>query len=428
VATGIGLGISSTVYFLALLFFDGAPSSVVVLDVIALAAGGAAWRWRRGATSSAVAAPARPDARGERFPLYLSSLFGLVLLASLAGFILSAIRQPHGQWDAWAIWNAKARFLAGAGAGWRVVLTEEAVTPDYPLLLPGAIARAWTYAGTEPPLVSIAVAALFAVATIALATSALSILRGRAQGMIGGLLVAPVLLAEAANQYADVPLSFYILATLVLLAFHDRFDRAGKGLPVLGGLMAGMAAWTKNEGVVFLLLVVGARAAWTLLDGARARWASLLWFSLASLPFLVLNAILRFWLLESAAPVTFLRWDALRTQIFAPARYAQVALAVAGQADGTMLALPAVVVAGILLGAGTDREVRKLARTGLSVLSLMLAAYFAVYVVTPHDLTWHVSTTLSRLLVQVVPLAVFAVLVAAASSPGVEKPPALPAK
>jgi MFS family permease len=44
-----------------------------------------------------------------------------------------------------------------------------------------------------------------------------------------------------------------------------------------------------------------------------------------------------------------------------------------------------------------------------SVLGLMLAGYIGVYLTTPHDLDWHLATSLDRLLVQVWPMAVVAV-------------------
>jgi len=52
----------------------------------------------------------------------------------------------------------------------------------------------------------------------------------------------------AASQYADVPLAFFCLATLVLLCLADRQEKGRHGFLVLAGLACGMAAWTKNEG------------------------------------------------------------------------------------------------------------------------------------------------------------------------------------
>src|SRR6185312_14052577 len=66
----------------------------------------------------------------------------------------------------------------------------------------------------------------------------------------------------AVVQDADTPLGFYFLATLVLLVLHDRRvseGRPSRGLLLLAGLAAGLAAWTKNEGMLFLIAVVAVR-------------------------------------------------------------------------------------------------------------------------------------------------------------------------
>jgi hypothetical protein len=43
------------------------------------------------------------------------------------------------------------------------------------------------------------------------------------------------------------------------------------------------------------------------------------------------------------------------------------------------------------------------------VLALMLASYYLVYVTTPFDISWHVSTSIDRLLIQLWPSLVLAV-------------------
>jgi len=50
------------------------------------------------------------------------------------------------------------------------------------------------------------------------------------------------------------------------------------------------------------------------------------------------------------------------------------------------------------------------------VLGLMLASYYVVYVTTPFDITWHVSTSIDRLLVQLWPALVLTVFLGLQSS------------
>src|SRR5438128_7423421 len=101
----------------------------------------------------------------------------------------------------------------------------------------------------------------FTFGSMGLAYGSLTLLRSRGQGLLAGivLLGTPFLIKHGASQYADVPLGFFFLATLVLFSLREREAGDRNGLPALAGLMAGLAAWTKNEGSFFVLVVLVAR-------------------------------------------------------------------------------------------------------------------------------------------------------------------------
>ncbi len=65
-------------------------------------------------------------------------------------------------------------------------------------------------------------------------------------------------LMQVSSQCADVPLACFIVATFAV-AFGDVLRSPGPGsrLPVVvAGATSAMAAWTKNEGLVFALLML----------------------------------------------------------------------------------------------------------------------------------------------------------------------------
>ncbi len=76
--------------------------------------------------------------------------FFFLLANAILAFVLLSKNNPHGNWDAWAIWNMHARFLYRGGASWRVLFSPELAYshPDYPLLLPELVAREPNPAGT----------------------------------------------------------------------------------------------------------------------------------------------------------------------------------------------------------------------------------------------------------------------------------------
>jgi hypothetical protein len=61
----------------------------------------------------------------------------------------------------------------------------------------------------------------------------------------------------------------------------------------------------------------------------------------------------------------------------------------------------------ILVGVRTQGQDRPALLTGVTVLVFMLAGYFGIYLITPHDLRWHLLTSLNRLFIQVWPSAIF---------------------
>ena len=122
--------------------------------------------------------------------------------------MLLSLRSPLGFWDAWAIWNLRARFIVRAGSDWRDAFSLSGWShPDYPLLLPLSVARLWQYLGRESSVAPTAIAILFTFSTVALAWAALAILSKPSQATLAALLLlgTSALVMHGASQMADVP-------------------------------------------------------------------------------------------------------------------------------------------------------------------------------------------------------------------------------
>lgn len=415
-ACGGGLGLASYTYMIALLAAGASRASVIGLDGALLAAA-AVWWWRRRTLSPRL--PPTPWRGGERAAL---AVVVIAAVGALAAFTANALVNPHGEWDAWAIWNVRARFLFRAGPQWRRAFSAELMHADYPLLLPAAVAHVWTSAAAESNAAPLAVALCFAGALVVLLAAALAYLRGRMHGLLGGLclLATPLLLRRAAWQYADIPLAFFLLATVALLAVADRAAAAAdapaaRGALILAGALAGMAAWTKNEGALFVVAVVAVRALCT----ARARtldWRRAAAFAIGLAPGALVLAYFKLVL----APRSYLFADQhvadYAARLLDPSRYAVIATvagAVLLQSLGIITV--AVPVAVLLLGRTRDATARRAAAWVGLLLALVALGYAAVYLVTPLDLDWQLRHSLDRLLLQLWPSVLFAVLLATAS-------------
>ena len=256
-SVGLVLGISSCTFFLWL-YFLGFPSTSyhVIENILAVILIPIAFY-----TSTYTKVTGFNHETGSDFKVYLRVLntAGLIIIVCfVVAFLLRSAINPHGWEDAWGMWNLKARFLFRGGDNWQNTFSNLLYwsSLDYPLLVPVSIVRIWSYLKNDSAIAQILVAALFTFSSVALLISSLSVIRSRSAGLLAGLVLigSPYFLKTGAYQIADVPLGFYILATVVLFSLKETFDSKSKFL-ILAGVMAGLAGWTKNEGLLFLLVV-----------------------------------------------------------------------------------------------------------------------------------------------------------------------------
>ncbi len=413
-AAGLGLGLASGGFFAAVVLAESSRATALTADAALLLAALGLRRLRpAGPATRALWPAARPG------PAWLWLLRGSGALAvggALAAAVLFAGLQPHGAWDAWGIWNLRARFLFRGGADWRDGLSPLVgwSHPDYPLLLPGLVARAWWYAGRDTVEAPWMLAGVFAAATVALALAAVALLRGEGQGWLAAVVLvsAPEYVRQATNQLADVPLAFFYLAAVVALGLADQAgDGEGRGrLAVLGGLALGLAAWTKNEGLAGALAVLLVRLAVAARGGA---WRRRLRVDLAPTaaglaPMLLAVAYFK---LRLAPPSEYLSLAGL-ARLADTARYADIARGLLHELrrfGDWPISLPALLAAYTLARGvrGTPAVRGPAAAAALTVVSIG-AAYVGAYLITPHPLVWQLRTSLSRLMVQLWPAAVFA--------------------
>jgi hypothetical protein len=350
-----------------------------------------------------------------------------VTLAALYTSVLRCMVHPHGEgWDAFSIWNLHARFLFRGGAAWRDGFTSIIPWshPDYPLLLPGAIAHFWLHLGHESQGVPAIIGLVFTFGTAGLLFSSLGIVRGCRSALLGtmALLSTPFFVEQGTSEYADVPLSFFYLAAISLLSVNDHFSAASptarsKSLIALAGSAAGFAAWTKNEGLLFLLAfaiaqIVTAARSKAANHEARGRledWTGAVPMFFGMLPVLLVIV----WFKHFVAPPGDLFPDrAAALQKLADASRYKITFSWFWKEFfrfGDWLLFPATVVIPILYIPAKSHQTRSRSgfQSAIIAIGLTLAGYFAIYLITPHDLYWHLRNSLGRLFLQVWPSAVF---------------------
>lgn len=331
---------------------------------------------------------------------YWPAWAGLILLMviNFLSIFIYTLVNPYGEEDNIHLWAGKAVFFFRAeNHRWLDLFndTDKGFHPDYPLFLPNLIAKTWSYTDIETYIVPILIAIVFLIATVFILTSSISYFKGEKSGLLSGaiLLGSPLFILTAIRQTADVPLGFLMLACLIVL-FIERKTKNNR-LLMLAGLLAGLCAWLKNEGILFFILVF------------IFRFKDSLKLLIGSLP--VLLALVYF-----KSQIVFSNdifalqggFSETLTRLFDLSRY----LTTAGYFVELVIFKLVGIFLFILLASYLLLSEVKLEQ-GLLLISMifagMVVGYFLVYIITPHDLVTHLETSLRRILVQLYPSFLF---------------------
>lgn len=419
-AVGIGFGISSLTAFGMLLvvgstnFTATVGSELVVLWVLLRI---------RSARQKSVTFPTPLIVTQEsstRLSQIVSIAFYAALVFAIGIFLLRTIENPHGEPDAWTFWNSRARLFFRGGAQWKEIFSKGNWSfPAYPLLIPTNVVRLWSALGRETLIGPAIIAFLFTFATIGMLISALAMLRGRTQGLIGGLILSstPYFIKHGASQYADVPLGFYILSMLVLINLYDDRPEPVAGLFWLTGITVGFAAWTKEEGFLLLVSVIVARLLTFLvfrgkgMHVGRETWS----FFAGIVPMLLFMGYFRIFIAPHQNPTSAQDIQQILAKLTDFARYLQTGKAFLRQlvepyslVYSTPIAIFGVYV--IFLGLKWTQFKKPGVITSLLIVGLMFCGYFLIYITTSTDVAWLLDTTLSRLFLQLWPGLIFVFL------------------
>jgi hypothetical protein len=400
ISLGIGCGACSGL-LLAWLVVVGRPGRGIILVEIAALLLLVWYPWRKRCRETT------EDGRPWHPRLLLCSA-GVVLSIAAAIMVLRVVNTPHGDWDGWASWNVKARMIYLGGEQWRDVFSHLLVEahPDYPLFLPLSVVGLWLALGSASPFAPALLAVGFTCSTVLLLGSGLSVLRDRSQALLAATILAatPFFVIHGTSQYADVEVAFFFLATFVLLALYAH--GSDPRLMALAGMTAGLSAWTKNEGFVYLLAVTVS----FLVFSRRRR--DLLWFALgAAAPLAMFLYVKGF----HAAPdlsvmLAGQQINSTPQKLIDFPRYRMTAAAFLSEIlhlGNWPISVSLLLAVHALVSSVRSRvEIGRL-RPFVSVLILMLGVYVMIFIVSPFDPEFYLSSSLNRLFLQLWPSALF---------------------
>lgn len=311
--------------------------------------------------------------------------------------LLSAFETPLSGWDAWSIWARKAQILTVHGSLLTDFFTNSSYTfahLDYPLQYPIWEAlhfRAGAVFDTQ------AIPRHMWLLLVAFGWGVAYLVREHVRPIVWApvlllTIAAPGVWEQLLSGYADLPMAIFAAAGTISLGLW--LQGGNPGLLALSAVMLSATANMKNEGMVAaltILLVAGAIVLWQ-----RAGRRPLLIAGSA-----VLAAILpwRIWVaahgIEGDMPVgkglhpgyLLDRLDRVRPAIEA------INGQLADQGQWLYLVPLAALVVGVSLLSGVGRRV---AIFYLGSFVLTWALFVWSYWISPHDLAWHLSTSVNR--------------------------------
>src|SRR5437868_705164 len=115
-ALGTGTGLSSCTFFLWMVLVGKPGVMYLAIDSLFwIVITGVIQAILRSENRPATCAPSINQPCLLRLNRPVACLFAIVFISALAGLISQILVHPEGGWDAWAIWNLRARFLFRAG-------------------------------------------------------------------------------------------------------------------------------------------------------------------------------------------------------------------------------------------------------------------------------------------------------------------------
>ncbi len=410
-----GIGATSILFFLAILLVPRFPLAELLVEIAALA-----WLIYRIVKRRQPQSPANKPRLASN--LSVAGALAIVLILGTAAMDKSWDLNSQGNWDAWAIWNLRAKFLAApelAARAWSPLLSN--THPEYPLLLSAAIARCWIFSGSTPDAVPIAIAYVFFLSLIAAVTGGIAIARGAAAGLVAGLTLActAALLHEVPSQYADVPIAAYMACAAVFVLVSSQ-DREQPGVapasidPVAGaprwalhpafwaGVFAGFALWTKDEGALFCIVLLALLALFL----RRDVWRVILGMLPGGLIYLAFKLFLAPRVTSQFAAGTLARLtDSGRWGVVLGGVTSQIVSLGGGWFH------PLWIWVAYAIGVRFRVDSRREAYLFTALAAMILGGYAIAMVTSPNDVLWQTNTAAGRLVVQWWPLTVIALMV-----------------
>jgi len=252
----LSLYFSSVLYFFNLILFENSIVSLIFLEISLILIFYLMFSYKF--KNKKVIYEKIANNKNDKFNKILNFFFYFLFVLIIFIFLIKSFRSPHGEIDAALVWNRAARFMfRDSGEYWlNNFLLESNFHAGHPFYLGATIARIWTYLNIETKIAPISFHLIHYISTILLLFYSLKFfLKKNINVVISCIfLCSSVLFLQlSVNQYADIPISYFILFSFIFLAMSQINKTIELELFFLAGFFIGIAGWVKNEGLIYAL-------------------------------------------------------------------------------------------------------------------------------------------------------------------------------
>ena len=335
--------------------------------------------------------------------LRITGIFMITLIAILCFF--HCLSRPDGKWDALAMWNIKAKYLYCGNDSWSEIFSDnfEYAHRDYPLFLPCIIARSCIFIEHFTPLVPATFSFLFTIAFFILLFLYLIKLKNIYYSLFAICLLSfsSNIFNQGSKQYADIPLAVFILISLYELIIWDKSHK--QNYPTLCVLFSCLCLWIKNEGIPwfllysFIVILFLCTKKISNKDILKKTFTSLLF----SLPIILAVCSVKY-LANFENDLVYRILERLK-QIYELQRYKIIlSFIISFVIEHFWI----IIIPISLLLKFIDKEYIKY-KCLLLIIVFMYIGYTNIYIITPHDLVWHLINSFPRIATHYLPSLLF---------------------
>lgn len=343
----------------------------------------------------------------------LDVLLSLGILFEVSYAFFRALIKPIEAYDAVAIYAIKSKifFLARAiPHDFFARAVNNFPHPDYPLNIPLAETLMYLFMGNLNDQLVKAMFPLYFTCILMILYFAVRRFASRTYAFLFTFILAtiPQFNAYAANAYLDLPFAFYAF-TSALFLYWWFVDRKNARFLIVSAVMAGLAGWTKNEGMMFCAAYIALTAVFFVFNLRKLSRKDITSFFLYVV---IIAAILAPWLyIKSASHLVNTDVGKIDSKVFSiwkevyklkPIFY-EFQKQLFGPKKWNILWI--VLIFSIIVNvSGAFRGARKYIAI---YLALIVSGYIFIYMAAPIDVTFFVKKTWSRFMLHFLPIVIY---------------------